>query len=136
MKTLQLTLELLKRIRKDKDVTAADLQKQLKDTDDRFGRDLRTIQRLLESLSSPDNPSFAIERNDRDKPYGYRWKKDSVGLMLPSLSPPEALLLTLAKQQLANLLPAPADEVNGTVFSIRPAASSATLRTRPQPGPA
>ena len=106
LKTLQLTLELLKRIRKDRDVTAAELQQQLKDTDSRFERDLRTIQRLLESLSSPDNPSFTIERNDRDKPYGYRWKKDSVGLTLPSLSAQEALLLTLAKQQLANLLPA------------------------------
>ncbi len=106
MKTLQLTLELLKRIRKDKDVTAAQLQQQLRDTDSRFERDLRTIQRLLESLSSPDNPSFTIVRNDRDKPYGYRWQEGSVGLMLPSLSPQEALLLTLAKQQLAKLLPA------------------------------
>ena len=71
-------------------------------TDAGFERDLRTIQRQLEMLSE----NFDIERDDRNKPYGYRWKAQSKGLALPILSEQESLLLTLAEQHLRNLLPA------------------------------
>ncbi len=106
LETLQLTLELLKRIRKDRSITALELQQKLTDTDARFKRELRTIQRLLETLSDPDFKACSIERDDSSKPYRYRWKKDSQGLSLPSLSPQESLMLTLAEQQLGSLLPA------------------------------
>ena len=62
---------------------------------------MRTIQRQLEMLST----HFEIERDDRNKPYGYRWKERAKGLALPMLSEHESLLLTLAQQQLRNLLP-------------------------------
>jgi len=106
LETLQLTLELLKRIRKDRSITASELQKKLIDTDARFKRELRTIQRLLETLSDPDFKACSIERDESSKPYRYRWKKDAQGLSLPSLSPQESLMLTLAEQQLGSLLPA------------------------------
>ena len=106
LETLQLTLELLKRIRKDRSITASELQKKLIDTDARFTRELRTIQRLLETLSDPDFKACSIERDESSKPYRYRWKKDAQGLSLPSLSPQESLMLTLAEQQLSSLLPA------------------------------
>jgi predicted DNA-binding transcriptional regulator YafY len=106
LETLQLTLELLKRIRKDRSITASELQKKLIETDAKFTRELRTIQRLLETLSDPDFKACSIERDESSKPYRYRWKKDAQGLSLPSLSPQESLMLTLAEQQMGSLLPA------------------------------
>jgi predicted DNA-binding transcriptional regulator YafY len=106
LETLQLTLELLKRIRKDRAVTAAELRQKLIDTDTRYTRELRTIQRLLETLSDPDFKALDIERDERSKPYRYRWKESAKALSIGGLSPQESLLLTLAEQQLGNLLPA------------------------------
>jgi len=106
LETLQLTLELLKRIRKDRAITASELRQKLMDADSRFTRELRTIQRLLETLSDPDFEACDIERDESSKPYRYRWKQDAKGLTLPGLSPQESLLLTLAEQQLGSLLPA------------------------------
>ncbi len=106
LETLQLTLELLKRIRKDRSVTASELRQKLIDADTRFTRELRTIQRLLETLSDPDFETCNIERDESSKPYRYRWKQGAKGLSLPSLSPQESLLLTLAERQLSQLLPA------------------------------
>lgn len=106
LETLQLTLELLKRIRKDRSVTASELRQKLMEVDSKFTRELRTIQRLLETLSDPDFEACDIERDDSSKPYRYRWKAGAKGLSLPGLSPQESLLLTLAEQQLGSLLPA------------------------------
>jgi hypothetical protein len=97
--TVILALELLKRIPRGRRVTAAQLHEQL--ADQGFQRDLRSIQRQLEVLSE----HFDIERDDRSKPYGYSWKERSPGLSLPGLTPHESLLLALAQQQLAPLLP-------------------------------
>ena len=100
LETLQLSLELLRRIPKGRTVTALKLHQQL--TDAGYERDLRTIQRLLETLSEV----YDIERDDSSKPYRYRWKEFAKGLSLPSLSAQESLLLMLAEQQLSSLLPA------------------------------
>lgn len=104
LETLQLSLELLRRIPKRGTITATELRLQLKDAG--FEREPRTIQRLLETLSDPDSRSYDIERDDSSKPYRYRWKEGAKGLSLPGLSTQEALLLTLAEQQLSSLLPA------------------------------
>lgn len=106
LETLQLTLELLKRIRKDRAVTAAELRQTLIDTDTRYTRELRTIQRMLEALSDPDFKALDIERDESSKPYRYRWKQSAKPLNIGGLSPQESLLLRLAEQQLGNLLPA------------------------------
>lgn len=100
LETLQLSLELLRRIPKSGTITATELRLQLLNAG--FGREPRTIQRLLETLSE----LYDIERDDSSKPYRYRWKEDAKGLSLPSLSTQESLLLTLAEQQLGSLLPA------------------------------
>jgi predicted DNA-binding transcriptional regulator YafY len=104
LETLQLCLEVLRRIPKRGTVTATELREQLHDAG--FEREPRTIQRLLESLSDPDANSFGIERDDSSKPYRYRWKDTAQGLSLPGLTTQESLLLTLAEQQLRSLLPA------------------------------
>ena len=98
--TLLLAIELLKRIPRNHKVTAAELQQQLQDIS--IERDIRTIQRQLEMLSE----HFDIERDDRNKPYGYRWKELASGFSLPMLTRQESLLLSLAEKQLKQLLPA------------------------------
>ncbi|MEW6563594.1 MAG: WYL domain-containing protein [Pseudomonadota bacterium] len=98
--TVLLALELMRRIPRGRYVTARELYEQLADSE--VGRDLRTIQRQLEMLSS----HFDIERDERSKPYGYRWKEKSRGMALPTLTEQESLLLTLAEQHLRSLLPA------------------------------
>lgn len=100
LETVLLALELLRRIPRNKKVSASELHEQLREMG--VDRDLRTIQRQLEMLSE----HFEIERDDRNKPYGYRWKDRAKGLALPMLSEQESLLLTLAEQHLRNLLPA------------------------------
>lgn len=104
LETLQLSLELLRRIPKRGTITATELRRQLKDAG--FEREPRTIQRLLETLTDSDTSTYDIERDDSSKPYRYRWKENAKGLSLPSLSTQESLLLTLAEQHLSSLLPA------------------------------
>lgn len=100
LETVLLAIELLRRIPRGRKVTASELHAQLKEAG--LDRDLRTIQRQLEMLSA----HFEIERDDRSKPYGYRWLEHAKGLAVPSLTPQESLLLRLAEEHLKNLLPA------------------------------
>lgn len=100
LETLQLSHELLRRIPKGRTITAPELHQQL--TEAGYEREMRTIQRQLETLSE----FYDIERDDSSKPYRYRWKENAKGLSLPGLTAQESLLLTLAEQQLRNLLPA------------------------------
>lgn len=99
LETLQIALELVRRIPKGRTITAPELRQQLLEAG--FERDMRTIQRQLETLSE----YFDIDRDDTAKPYRYSWKERAKGLSLPSLSPQECLLLTLAEQQMGQLLP-------------------------------
>ncbi len=97
--SLVLAFELLKRIPKYKQITAKELHQQLNDAG--IERDIRTIQRNLEMLCA----HFDIIRDERSKPYSYRWDKNSDGFSLSTLSAQEALLLTLAQEYLHHLLP-------------------------------
>lgn len=99
METVLFVIALLQRIPRHKKITASELREQLSDAG--IERDLRTVQRQLEILS----PHFGIDCDKRSKPYGYSWFKGSTGLGLPILSGQESLLLALAEQQLAQLLP-------------------------------
>lgn len=100
LETTLLAIELLRRIPRGSKVAASDLHHQLSEAG--IKRELRTIQRQLEMLSE----HFEIERDDRSKPYGYRWKERAKGLSLPGMTEQESLLLTLAEQHMHNLLPA------------------------------
>ncbi len=97
--TVLLAVELLRRVPRGRKITASELHQQLKDAG--IERDLRTIQRQLEMLSE----HFHLERDDRSKPYGYRWPDDAKALAVPNLTPQESLLLRLAEEHLRNLLP-------------------------------
>lgn len=100
IETLRVVLEMLKRIPRTRKISAPELHAQLKTAG--LERDLRTVQRQLDALTE----AFDIERDDRSKPYGYRWKEKAQGLSLPGLNERESLLLALAEQHLQNLLPA------------------------------
>ena len=94
-----LAVELLGRIPRRGKVTARELHQQLADAG--IDRSLRTIQRQLEMLSD----HFHLERDDRSKPYGYRWPPEARALAVPGLTLQESLLLRLAEEHLRNLLP-------------------------------
>lgn len=98
--SIKLALELLKRIPRNRYVTAPELHRQLEAAG--IVRSKRTIERQLESLVN----EFDIERDDRSKPFGYRWKSQARGLSLPMLNEQESLLLALSQRYLQNLLPA------------------------------
>lgn len=98
--TVQLALELMRRIPRNRKITAEELRRQLQDAG--IIRDLRSIQRQLKTLSA----HFGIECDDRSKPHGYRWLPNAEGLALPYLSPQESLLLRLAEEHMRHLLPA------------------------------
>jgi len=100
VETVLLAIELLRRIPRGQKVTASELHDQLKDAG--IKRELRTIQRQMEMLSK----HFEIERDDRSKPYGYRWLEQARGMAVPNLTAQESLLLGLAEEHLKNLLPA------------------------------
>ena len=99
METTFLALALLRRIPRGRKVTAKELRDSL--AAEGFERDERSIQRLLKTLSE----AFDIDRDERSIPYGYEWKGQSAGFMLPALSKQESLMLMLAEQQLRPLLP-------------------------------
>lgn len=99
LETLQIGLELLRRIPKGRTVTAPQLKRQLAEAG--IDRDVRTIERQLESLSR----HFEIDRDETSKPYRYRWRTSAKGITLPTLTAQECLLLALAEQQLKQLLP-------------------------------
>lgn len=97
--TLILALELLRRIPRNRKITASELHIQLQGQG--IERDLRTIQRQLGLLLE----HFDIERDDRSKPHGYRWKDHAPVLAIASLTPQESLLLNLAQVHMRHLLP-------------------------------
>ena len=97
--TVLFALEILRRIPKGRKVTASEIHQQLLSAG--IERDLRTVQRQLDMLSS----HFDIERDERTKPYGYRWKSGAKGFSMPLLTEQESLLLTLAEQHMRSLLP-------------------------------
>ena len=97
--TALLLMEILKRIPRQRRVTAAELQKQL--AAHGYDRNIRSIQRHLDTLSS----AFALERDERSKPFGYRWMEQAPALSLPGLTAQESLLLQLAQAHLQALLP-------------------------------
>ena len=98
--SLVFALELLRRIPRQRKVTAKELHRQLQEAGLKKG--LRTVQRQLKLLSE----HFDIECDDREKPYGYRWINQAEGFCIPRLNLQDSLLLTLAEQYLHSILPA------------------------------
>jgi len=98
--TLLFLLALLERIPKGRKISAKELQEQLAGAG--LNKSIRTIQRHLDKLTEQFSD---LERDARNKPYGYSWKKNSAGFCITKLSDQEALLLVLAQEYLKNILP-------------------------------
>ncbi len=99
LETLQLALQLLRNIPRNRFVTSREMQERL--ATNGVERDLRTLQRQLDMLAD----AFDIERDIRSKPFGYKWKPHAETLSLPGLSASESLLFALGQAHLSHLLP-------------------------------
>ncbi len=62
----------------------------------------RTVERNLNELSL----IFPIFKEEKSRPYGWSWNKEAKLFAFPTMSPIQALTLCLARDHLANLLPA------------------------------
>jgi predicted DNA-binding transcriptional regulator YafY len=91
--------ELLRLIPRERKITVTELHRRLSDLGHEASR--RTIERDLEALSRV----FAIECDDRSKPFGWRYRLNAQLLQIPGLSESEALSLILMEVYLKNLLP-------------------------------
>jgi len=115
-----LILEILRRIPRRQYTTSAHLREQVAAAG--YAVSLRTVQRHLDAICS----RFAIECDTRGKPFGYRWMEGAEGLKLPLLTASEALLLQLAKNEVAQLLPASALVSMAPLFATARCALEAT----------
>ena len=111
VESVVLAIELLRPIPRGRKITARELHQQLCQAG--MQRDLRSIQRQLELLSA----HFDIERDEREKPYGYRWLEHSNAWVAPNLSAQESLLLQLAEEHLRHLLPTRLMQSMGSFFA-------------------
>ena len=62
----------------------------------------RTVQRDLEALAN----TYGLERDDRSKPYGWRWPDNIRRFSVPEMGWPEALSLYLVREHVQGLMPA------------------------------
>lgn len=97
-----MALEVLKRMSTTRWVTIKEVQQQLQGQDGRFNRTERNYQKLFQKLVAEG----LLEQDSSSKPYRFRSSETSRRLSVRSLNAKEALLLTLAEQQLKPLLPA------------------------------
>lgn len=97
--TLQRQWQMLRMIpRLPQKITAREMHEKLQAE---FDVGKRTIERDLQSLSG----LFPLVADERDRPFGWSWKKDAPLFSLPGLSQTEALTLAMVEQHLNTLLP-------------------------------
>lgn len=73
----------------------------------------RTIERDLLELSH----QFPLVLDDSERPYGWSWQKDAPAFDLPGLDHHESLMLVMAEEHLAKLLPCSTIEILKPYFS-------------------
>lgn len=100
LETTLMMIELLRRIPQRTKTTTTALHQHL--LSQGFERDVRTIQRLLNTICSED---FGVECTREGNQNTYRFLDRAKGLSIPSMSKDESLMLMLAKMHLRNLLP-------------------------------
>lgn len=80
-------------------ISTIELQQRL--DDEGFHINLRSLQRDLIALSE----RFPLVCDERNKPYGWSWRKDARSLQIPGMSPQTAIALKMARMMLEPLLP-------------------------------
>lgn len=101
LETTLMMIELLRRIPQRTKTTTTALHQHL--LSQGLKRDVRTIQRLLNTICSED---FGVECTREGNQNTYRFLDRAKGLSIPSMSKDESLMLMLAKMHLRNFLPA------------------------------
>ncbi len=101
MEGLVMTLEVLKRIPASRWVTIKEVQQALQQQDGRFIRSERNYQKMFRKLVNEG----LIDKEASSKPHHFKSNETSKRLTVRSLNAKEALLLTLAEQQLRPILP-------------------------------
>ena len=81
-------------------ITAREIAERLRDEGQVATK--RTVERDLIALSA----IFPLEADERSRPYGWSFDRESPGFSLPGMSPLQAIVLRLAKSHLGRLLPA------------------------------
>lgn len=97
--SLMMVIALIKAIPKTTLITASELRDKLKDVG--IIRSLKTVQSVMSLLCE----ELHIEKNDRGKPYGYKWGKNDPFFVAARIQRHEALLLKLTKEHLTSILP-------------------------------
>ncbi len=97
--TATLLLAIMHHIPRKGKISTGEIHQRL--TDAGHNLSIRAVQRYLKQITE----NFDVECDDSSKPYGYRWLPNATSLNLTKLTAQESLLLTLAEQQLQNLLP-------------------------------
>lgn len=73
---------------------------------------LRTVERDLQALAG----RFPLEADEREKPFGWSWKRGGRAFDLPTMTPADALALIMVERYLKPLLPAVVlDGLEGTL---------------------
>ena len=80
-------------------ITATDLTSRLRK--EGFDISKRSVERNLQTLSQ----IFPLQSDERVRPYGWSWSRDANMFSIPTMSPVQALTLSLARDQLTSLLP-------------------------------
>lgn len=104
---IRFAFELYKRIPQSRKVTAQELKRSLDEAG--LVRDIRTIQRNLDVVTR----YFDVEKDTRDKPYGYSRRSNQKR----TLAAREAIILALAEQNLKEILPAELVGAIATTFT-------------------
>ncbi len=97
--TAIILLEIMHHIPRKGKISTSEIHQRLLDAGHKLS--LRAVQRYLKQLTE----HFDVVCDDSSKPYGYHWLPCADSLNLTKLTAQESLLLTLAEQQLQNLLP-------------------------------
>lgn len=96
---LKFALDIIRRIPKHTYKSAQDIHQEMLNAG--WNKSERTIQRTLNELVG----EFNILRDERSKPFGYRWHPDAKGFSVAELSHQESLMLRLSEEYLEGLLP-------------------------------
>ena len=91
-------------------VSAADLTSRLNDQG--YAVNKRTVERDLKMFEE----MFGLVADDRSRPYGWQWGRNSPAIDLPSLDDGQALMLSVAEPFVEQLLPPPVLEALKPMF--------------------
>ena len=111
-------------------ITASDIHRRLEALGHVVTR--RTVERDLTLLAT----TYDLQCDDRNRPFGWKWKNPAHAPLTPQMGLPEALALTLVERELGSLMPGAASEALKPWFAAAKARIHAAGPTRARRWPA